>query len=66
VYLAVFAAGLATLLPPLAAILPFLPPITRNVRFAWTANRLEFSVWGKNRPDAKVKSGKNGNVDHSS
>ena len=64
--LAVFATHLAISLPFLAAILPFLPPITRNVKFMWGANRLEIRVREEDSPDTRPKSGKNGNVDHPS
>jgi len=47
----------------LAAILPLLPPITRNVKLAIPANRLESGIREEETPDAQSKSGKNGNVD---
>jgi len=59
---AIFAAGLATS----CQILPLLPPITPNVKSHWRANRLEFRVREERDADHKMKSGKNGNVDHSS
>src|SRR5690349_24921668 len=48
--LAVFAIPLATSLPFLAAILPLLPPITRNVTLPRAANRLEFGVRAEAAP----------------
>jgi hypothetical protein len=62
---AAFAAHVATSLPFLAAILPLLPPRTRNDTVSWAAKWLESSVGGKGDADAKSKSGKNGNVDRS-
>jgi hypothetical protein len=50
----------------LAAMLPFLPPRTRNVTLPPPANRLEFSIREEDTPDTRPKSGKNGNVDHPS
>jgi hypothetical protein len=64
--LAVSAAHRATVLPFLAAILPLLPPTTRNVTLPRAANRLECGIREESAPDAKCKSGKNGNVDHPS
>jgi len=53
-------------LPLLAAILPLLPPITRNVKLYLPAKRLEFRAQAHAAPHPKSKSGKNGNVDHRS
>jgi hypothetical protein len=67
---AVFAAHLATSLPPrchfvavFATILPLLPSIMRNVKWQERANRLEFGIRAEDAPDTRPKSGKNGNVD---
>jgi len=51
--IAVFAAGLAIPCHFVAAILPLLPPITRNVKFAEAANRLERGVREEIVPDTK-------------
>ena len=64
--IAVFAAHLAIRCHFFAAIVPLLPPITRNVKFARGANRLEFGTHEENVSETKSKSGKNGNVDHPS
>jgi len=67
--LPIFATHLATIAAHLAVscqILPLLPPITPNVKSHWRANRLEFRVREERDADHKMKSGKNGNVDHSS
>jgi len=64
--LAVFAAHLAIRCHFLAAIVPLLPPVTRTVTFVWAANRLECGIREEITPDAKSKSGKNGNVHHPS
>src|SRR5689334_19714178 len=64
--LAAFVAHLATSLPFLAAILPPLPPITRNVKLSRGANRLECGIGRENAPGTSSKSGKNGNVDRAS
>jgi hypothetical protein len=50
-------------LPFLAAILPLLPPITRNVKLPDRPNRLECGIRDRSALETKVKSGKNGNVD---
>src|SRR5690348_17687166 len=63
---AVFVAHRAIRCHFLAAILPLLPPITRNVTFAEAAKRLEFSIREEIARDAPSKSGKNGNVDQDS
>jgi hypothetical protein len=64
--LAVLAAHRATSLPLLAAIVPLLPPRTRNVTLPKAAKPLEFGGRAEDAPEAKSKSGKNGNVDHPS
>src|SRR5689334_17855371 len=46
--------------------LPLLPPRTRNVTLPDRANRLEFGVSTHCPVTSKLKSGKNGNVDHPS
>src|SRR5690348_9356724 len=51
------------MLPFLARSLPLLPSITPNVKFACAAKPLELRIRVKDAPDAKSKSGKNGNVD---
>jgi len=55
---AVFAIHLATS----CRILPFLPPITRNVKLPRTANRREFGIRAEGTPNTTSQSGKNGNV----
>jgi hypothetical protein len=60
--LAVFAADLAIRCHFLAAILPFLPPITPNVKLPIHATRLEFGIRAEVASDTTSKSGKNGNV----
>src|SRR5579859_3019092 len=46
--------------------LPFLPPITRNVKSRKPANRLECRIREEDTLDTWPKSGKNGNVHHPS
>ena len=53
-------------LPHRCRILPLLPPITRNVKLPIPATRLESGIREETTPDAKSKSGKNGNVDPAS
>jgi len=53
-------------LPFLAAIVPFLPPITRNVKLPRAAKPLQFGIREEYALDTQPKSGKNGNVDHPS
>src|SRR5689334_16240519 len=67
--LAVFAAHLATSLPhrchivaTSCRILPFLPPITPNVKLPIPANPLQFRLREEVPPDTPSKNGKNGNV----
>jgi hypothetical protein len=63
---AIFAADLATSLPHHCRFLPLLPSITRNDKLSSAANRLEFGIWPETTLDITLKSGKNGNVHHSS
>src|SRR5690242_7763435 len=53
-------------LPLRCRFLPLLPPITRHVKFVCGANRLECGIGEENAPNAKCKSGKNGNVHRAS
>jgi hypothetical protein len=51
--LAVFAAHPAISLPLLATILPFLPPITRNVKLPLPVTGLECGIREEDTPDTK-------------
>src|SRR5579859_886392 len=55
-------AGIGHHLAVFATFLPFLPAITRNVKFVIRSTRLESSISGKSHVATLPKSGKNGNV----
>ncbi len=57
-----FAVGLATSCHRPCHFLPFLPPITRNVKLPIPANPLEFRCEPDQCRESNAKSGKNGNV----
>jgi hypothetical protein len=46
--------------------LPFLPPITRNVKWPYRANPLELGMRADPERESIVKNGQNGNVDRAS